>query len=134
MLETAQARQRHRCAAGAGDATDFDPAALFGIGQFDHVMISFALSMIPDWRAAIDQAARVLARAASSISSTSAIWLASPPLRALLNGWLARFHVTPRLDLAESAEAVAQARGLGALRRGPLGYYRIVTLRRPDTD
>jgi S-adenosylmethionine-diacylgycerolhomoserine-N-methlytransferase len=42
---------------------------------------------------------------------------------------------SPRLDLAQAAETVAQARGLTVRsRRGPLGYYRIVTLRRPDTD
>src|SRR4030081_200349 len=33
-----------------GDASSFDAKRLFGIAQFDHVMISYSLSMIPDWR------------------------------------------------------------------------------------
>src|SRR5260370_22587545 len=33
-----------------GDGTAFDPQALFGVPSFDHVMISYSLSMIPDWR------------------------------------------------------------------------------------
>src|SRR5271167_2008785 len=32
-----------------GDGTAFDPQVLFGIRSFDHVMISYSLSMIPDW-------------------------------------------------------------------------------------
>src|ERR1700732_3139077 len=32
-----------------GDGTAFDPQALFGVPSFDHVMISYSLSMIPDW-------------------------------------------------------------------------------------
>ena len=37
-----------------GDACDFDPVALFGRPTFDRVFISYALSMIPDWKSAID--------------------------------------------------------------------------------
>ena len=33
-----------------GDGTAFDPQLLFGLPRFDHVMISYSLSMIPDWR------------------------------------------------------------------------------------
>src|SRR6202040_1328514 len=40
-----------------GDATAFDPKRLFGIPQFDHVMISYSLSMIPDWRGVLRNAA-----------------------------------------------------------------------------
>jgi S-adenosylmethionine-diacylgycerolhomoserine-N-methlytransferase len=32
-----------------GDATAFDPRRLFGVPSFDHVMISYSLSMIPGW-------------------------------------------------------------------------------------
>src|ERR1700736_1789535 len=40
-----------------GDGTAFDPQGLFGIPQFDHVMISYSLSMIPDWRGVLQAAA-----------------------------------------------------------------------------
>ena len=39
-----------------GDGTAFDPQALFGIASFDHVMISYSLSMIPDWRGVLQAA------------------------------------------------------------------------------
>src|ERR1700688_4480203 len=32
-----------------GDGTAFDPQILFGVPSFDHIMISYSLSMIPDW-------------------------------------------------------------------------------------
>ena len=32
-----------------GDGAAFDPQALFGVQSFDHVMISYSLSMIPGW-------------------------------------------------------------------------------------
>jgi len=35
------------------DATAFDPAQLFGIARFDRVVISYALSMIPDWESVL---------------------------------------------------------------------------------
>jgi S-adenosylmethionine-diacylgycerolhomoserine-N-methlytransferase len=36
-----------------GDATQSDPAAAFGRDAFDRVYFSYALSMIPPWRAAL---------------------------------------------------------------------------------
>jgi S-adenosylmethionine-diacylgycerolhomoserine-N-methlytransferase len=58
MLTTAiAASERHhlndRIRVAHGDATSFDPAALFGVAAFDHVMISYSLSMIPDWHAVL---------------------------------------------------------------------------------
>src|SRR5260370_36679825 len=32
-----------------GDGTAFDPQNLFSVPCFDHAMISYSLSMIPDW-------------------------------------------------------------------------------------
>ena len=43
-----------------GDGTAFDPQLLFGVPAFDHVMISYSLSMIPDWRGVLHAAARRL--------------------------------------------------------------------------
>ncbi len=40
-----------------GDASAFDPRQLFGISAFDAVMISYSLSMIPQWRSVLEQAA-----------------------------------------------------------------------------
>ena len=43
-----------------GDATKFDSKALFRIAAFDRVMISYSLSMIPDWHRVVAQALRCL--------------------------------------------------------------------------
>ena len=44
---TARAGLAHRIRLARGDATAFDPAALFGEAVFDRIVISYALSMIP---------------------------------------------------------------------------------------
>src|SRR5271155_5187189 len=50
-----------RVALGQGDATAFDCEALFGQAQFERVLISYALSMIPPWRDALSRALDVVA-------------------------------------------------------------------------
>jgi S-adenosylmethionine-diacylgycerolhomoserine-N-methlytransferase len=83
-----------------GDATSFDPQMLFGIRSFDHVLISYSLSMIPDWR-------RVLRTAAGHLSSSGRLHIVDfgnqerlpAAARRLLLRWLAMFDVTPRDDL-----------------------------------
>src|SRR5271156_5556822 len=56
----ARARLSARIALARGDATTFEPQALFGRARFERVMISYALSMIPPWREALAQALDVL--------------------------------------------------------------------------
>ena len=65
MLETArQSIGRPRCLwpyqVGAGDASTFHAAPLFGRCQFDRVFISYALSMIPDWTGVVARAKEAL--------------------------------------------------------------------------
>jgi S-adenosylmethionine-diacylgycerolhomoserine-N-methlytransferase len=92
-----------------GDAVDFDPQALFGRATFDRVFISYALSMIPEWEAALRQAARCVAPGGrlevvdfGQQEGLPGAW------RAALFGWLARFHVTPRAVLGAAIETVAR--------------------------
>ena len=83
------------------DATDFD-AKTFGVAGFDRILISYALSMIPDWEAAIDSALAALTPGGSlhivdfGQQERLPSWFAR-----LLQGWLRRFHVTPRADLEQ---------------------------------
>src|SRR3954471_8114075 len=62
MLQTARASiQRegagHRVRVDMADATSFDPRPLFGMDHFDRIVISYALSMIPDWKTVLQGSA-----------------------------------------------------------------------------
>jgi S-adenosylmethionine-diacylgycerolhomoserine-N-methlytransferase len=118
MLATAQAKiaaagLAGRVALAQADATAFDPQALFGVRAFDRVFVSYALSMIPPWRQACAEAAAHLAPGgALSIVDFGDQGALPGWFREALSGWLARFHVTPRLDLEAELAALAAARSL----------------------
>ena len=112
MLASAGAKLRRRAWLARADACAFDARALFDEPGFDRVVLSYSLSMIPDWRAAL-----------------AAAWAATAPggelhlvdfgsqrrlprwFRRGLRAWLARFHVSPRDDLAAEAARLAEAHG-----------------------
>lgn len=132
MLSVARNRLGAECRLACGDATDFDAAALFGRTTFDRVVISYALSMIPQWRETLAHAASLLAPGGSlHIVDFGDFGGLPAPLRALMHGWLHRFHVSPREDLGELACRIATDRNLGLRTlRGRYGYFRRITLRR----
>jgi S-adenosylmethionine-diacylgycerolhomoserine-N-methlytransferase len=116
-----------------GDATAFDPRPLFGTPSFDHVMISYSLSMIPEWR-------RVLQAATSLIKPGGSLHIVDfgnqerlpGSARALLLRWLAIFDVTPRDDLERVLSAMAAAaRADLAFERPFRGYAQHAVLRLP---
>ncbi|HEY4987590.1 MAG TPA: class I SAM-dependent methyltransferase [Bradyrhizobium sp.] len=115
-----------------GDAAAFDPCLLFGIATFDAVMISYSLSMIPQWR-------RVLEEAASHIKPGGRLHVVDfgnqerlPAIaRTLLLRWLGMFDVTPRGDLDRVLSAMAADRGADLKFERPFrGYaqYAVLTL------
>jgi S-adenosylmethionine-diacylgycerolhomoserine-N-methlytransferase len=132
MLRGARKRLGRSGTLALGDATRFDAQDLLGRDGFQRVMLSYALSMIPDWEGALAQAAATLAPGGSLHIVDFGDCSGLPrPFRALLTGWLARFHVSPRLDLGNAAARVARDQGLRLEhQRGPLGYYQIVRLSR----
>lgn len=134
MLKSARAALGDDAALARGDATGFDARALFGRDRFDRVVLSFAVSMIPDWQAAIAQAAAVLAPGGVlHVVDFGDLDGLPAPLRKGLLAWLAHFHVTPRIDLPAFSADLAAAKGLLCrLQRGPLGYYRLMTVTRHD--
>lgn len=72
-------------------------AADFGETGFDRIMISYALSMIPDWEKAIDAAIAALNPGGSLHIADFGQQERLPRLfQRLLQAWLKRFHVTPR--------------------------------------
>lgn len=132
MLGAARRRLGADARLALADASQFDPQALLGTPLFDRVVISFALSMIPPWQDTIAQAAHLLAPGGSlhMVDFHDAAGLPGP-LRRGLQAWLARFHVTPRTDLAAVSRTLAAQSGLVCdVHTGPLGYYRLVTMTR----
>jgi S-adenosylmethionine-diacylgycerolhomoserine-N-methlytransferase len=95
-----------------GDGMAFDPQVLFDVSSFDHVMISYSLSMIPEWR-------RVLEAAASRLKPGGRLHIVDfgnqerlPEIaRTLLLRWLAMFEVTPRHDLERVLSTMADRCG-----------------------
>ena len=117
-----------------GDGTAFDPQLLFGLPCFDHVMISYSLSMIPDWRGVLQAAARRLAPGGRLHVVDFGNQERLPGIaRALLLQWLRIFDVTPRDDLEAMLAAMAESNGAGLRFDRPFrGYaqYAVMTLPR----
>ncbi|MBN2760225.1 MAG: class I SAM-dependent methyltransferase [Rhodobacteraceae bacterium] len=113
MLHSARAKLGDRAMLAHGDACAFDGTALFGVTGFDRIVLSYSLSMIPDWTRAIDCALDNLAPGGSLHVVDFGRQSGLPRLaRDGLNAWLARFHVTPRHDLTHRLQAKAEARGM----------------------
>jgi S-adenosylmethionine-diacylgycerolhomoserine-N-methlytransferase len=95
-----------------GDATGFDALGLLGRDRFDRIFISYALSMIPDWRGALAHTLDRLAPDGKLMvvdfgqQEDLPVWF-----RGALFAWLRRFHVTPRAELCREIAALAQMRG-----------------------
>jgi S-adenosylmethionine-diacylgycerolhomoserine-N-methlytransferase len=114
MLDTAQVAVERvglcsRVRLMQADACAFDAEALFGRPTFDRVFISYALSMIPDWEAALLQAARCVAPGGRLEVVDFGEQDGLPDMwKALLSAWLTKFHVTPRPTLGQALERTAQ--------------------------
>jgi S-adenosylmethionine-diacylgycerolhomoserine-N-methlytransferase len=115
MLRTARAKLGTRARLAEADACRFDPQALFGEAAFDRIVLSYCLSMIPDWTAALREATRHLAPGGAVHIVDFGLQDGLPgAFRRGLAGWLGRFHVTPRPGLRAAVEALAAERGLDA--------------------
>ncbi len=115
------------------DATDFT-AADFGQSGFDRILISYALSMIPEWEKAIDSALGALAPGGSlhvvdfGQQERLPRWFGR-----MLKAWLVRFHVTPRANLREALERRAEAHGAQlSFHDVGRGYAWLAVIRRRD--
>lgn len=117
MLVTARSNLKRaglaeRVQLAQADACDFNARTLFGRETFDRVFLSYSLSMIPDWQAALQQAARHVAPggqlAVVDFGQQSGLprWF-----RKSLLAWLDRFHVSPRANLPEMMARLAHDLG-----------------------
>lgn len=103
MLATASdnfAGKKQRPHLRVADATAFRASEFGEADGFDRVMISYSLSMIPDWEKAVDRALAALAPGGSLHIVDFGQQEQLPRwFRSLLKAWLTRFHVTPRANL-----------------------------------
>lgn len=113
MLLSAQAKLGPRARLAQGDACSFQADALFGVAQFDRIFLSYAVSMIPDWMGAVEQAVAHLVPGGTLHIVDFGRQQRLPGLfRQGLNAWLARFHVSPRQDLRDRLGAFCAQGGL----------------------
>lgn len=131
MLKSARAALGDEARLGEGDACAFDPASLLGEPAFERIVLSYSLSMIPDWQGALSHAAGQLSPGgALHVVDFGDLGGLPGPFQRGLRAWLAKFHVEPRTQLASVAAALAAERGLALeSRRGPLGYYQLHVLK-----
>jgi S-adenosylmethionine-diacylgycerolhomoserine-N-methlytransferase len=113
MLVTARANIGKEClsdriALAGGDATQFDPEALFGLARFDRIFLSYTLSMIPPWRAVLQGLPRLLSgRGEIHIVDFGQQERLPRAFRRMLFAWLERFDVSPRAEMADTLSAIA---------------------------
>lgn len=113
MLVSARAKLGMRAVLVQGDACGFDAQRSFGVAQFDRIVLSYSLSMIPDWRAALVEAIRHLAPSGRlHIVDFGAQDHLPRFVSVTLNAWLARFHVAPRRDLQAELINLAENSGM----------------------
>jgi S-adenosylmethionine-diacylgycerolhomoserine-N-methlytransferase len=114
------------------DATTFKPALLFECHSFDRIFISYAVSMIPDWREVIDRAARALTAGGELHLLDFGRCEGLPrTFQIALRAWLARFSVEPRRDLEPAITRIAARLGLEhGFTQLYRGYATLAVLRR----
>jgi S-adenosylmethionine-diacylgycerolhomoserine-N-methlytransferase len=112
MLRSARAKLGAQVTLVQADACDFDAVALFGSDGFDRVVLSYSLSMIPEWERALRLAAEQVRRGGALHVVDFGDQTGLPRwFRRMLHTWLARFHVAPRLDLPKRMQALAEEQG-----------------------
>lgn len=117
MLKTAKATIQRtgfdgRIAVAQADAASLNPQSLFGMERFDRVVISYALSMIPDWERALYSAVRLLNPNGSLHIADFGDQAGLPNwFRSALWSWLKMFSVVPRTELIGTANGMAQSLG-----------------------
>ncbi|MEM7614097.1 MAG: class I SAM-dependent methyltransferase, partial [Pseudomonadota bacterium] len=133
MLRSASAKLGQTAQLAEADACDFDPETLFGVAHFDRIVLSYALSMIPDWPGALREALDHLAPGGSLHIVDFGTQNRLPKwFRGALRHWLGKFHVSPRDALPAQLSALTSETGTqsdaASLYRG---YAQHLTARRP---
>lgn len=118
MLDTARASIKRkglarRIQVAQADATAFSAADAIGIPQFDRVVFSYALSMIPGWQEALEIGAAHTAPGGSlHIVDFGQCGRLPGAFKTALFAFLNHYTVTPRPDLENVCRRVAATKGL----------------------
>lgn len=138
MLDTARssierAGLSDRITVAQGDATDFDVQAMFGEPHVERAFISYSLSMIPPWQAAVRESIDALAPGGELHVVDFGQQQGWPRwFERLMVGWLAKFSVYPRADLEEVLGAAARETGAGfEFEKLYRDYARYAVIRKP---
>lgn len=118
MLETARRRvvrsgHVNRIALREADIVDFNPQTAFGSSNFDQIVCSYTLSMVPEWRAALTHLLDVLAPGGRiQVVDFGMQQAHMPAARAILRAWLRWFHVKPCPELPDEFDRQCALNGL----------------------
>ena len=87
---------------------NFRPAAIRS-ESFDHVLFSYSLSMIPDWRArSWPPVAALSADGRLHVVDFGDLTGLGWPAKGALTAWLRLFHVSPRVEFLEDWKGLAR--------------------------
>lgn len=129
MLDTAtasieRAGVRHHTRLAHADATLFDGAHVFNRPLYDRIIISFALSMIPNWQGTLAHTLTFLAPGGSLHIVDFGDQKALPKwFKSMLFAWLNCFSVTPRADFDTVLERLANKDNLDLVLERPYRHY-----------
>ncbi|MDY7099197.1 MAG: class I SAM-dependent methyltransferase [Pseudomonadota bacterium] len=134
MLKNARKALGADAVLSAGDACNFDSAQLLGEDGFDRIILSYSLSMIPDWERALTHAASQLAPGGElHIVDFGDLDGLPAPFRRALHAWLAKFHVEAREKLPDACSRLSECEGLEhTVQRGRFGYFQLHVLKKPQ--
>ncbi len=136
MLDTARASINRkglakRIQVAQADATAFSAEQALGVPQFDRVVFSYALSMIPAWQEALEIGAAHIAPGGSlHIVDFGQCGRLPTAFKSALFAFLDHYTVTPRPDLEDACRQVAATKDLGlTFNRMHRGYtdYAVLT-------
>lgn len=114
------------------DAVTFDPVAVLGRAQFERIVISYCLSMIPAWPSVLKAALGLLPPGGElHIVDFGGQERLPGWSRSALRAWLKLFHVSPRDDMeAVVTEMAADNRLTLTFERPYFGYSQLAVVKR----
>lgn len=139
MLRTAQrlvdkTSTGGRITLGQADIMNFSPQTSFGVNGFDRIMVSYTLSMIPEWQLALAKLLTCLApEGVIDIVDFGTQRHHPAYAKKALRAWLGLFHVQPSDQLAADFEQVCRDNAMAEVTARDLygGYAVLLSARRP---